>query len=103
MQPKSSIISFGGPKLCNSSFAKYLRGTALKDCGVYHLVHDKDPVLANNQQLWDTLGFEHVGVEIECDPKSPVVYHEKRGGARLAWNILYHCYYLGVFVGPRLV
>jgi hypothetical protein len=57
--------------------------------------------LANNQQLWDALGFENVGVELECDPNSPVVYNEERGGG-FAWNILDHCYYLGYYVGPRI-
>ena len=98
---KPSIISFGGPKLCNSQLAQYIRDTALRNCNVLHLVHDKDPILANNQQLWDALGFENVGVELECDPNSPVVYNEKRGGG-FAWNILDHCYYLGYYVGPRI-
>jgi hypothetical protein len=102
-KPKPSIVSFGGPKLCNSSLARYIRNTALQECNILHLVHDKDPVLANNKQLWDSLGFENVGIEMECDPRSPaMVTEEREGGGNFAWNIVDHCYYMGVFVGPRL-
>jgi hypothetical protein len=100
--PKPSIVSFGGPKICNSSLAQHIRNTALQDCNILHLVHDKDPILANNKQLWDALGFENVGIEMECDPMSPLVYDKKYDEGNFAWNILDHCYYLGVFVGPRL-
>ncbi|KAL3792292.1 hypothetical protein HJC23_006204 [Cyclotella cryptica] len=102
-KPKPTVVSFGGPKLCNASLARFLRNTALSECDVLHLVHDKDPVLANNQILWDRLGFENVGVEMECDPRNPTVYTEERSGGRsFAWNIVDHCYYMGVFVGPRV-
>ena len=101
-KPASSIVTFGGPKLCNAPLAQYLRTTALQDSTVQHLVHDRDPILANNQQLWDTFGFENVGEEIECDPNSPIVYEETQQKGNFAWNILDHCNYLGVFVGPRL-
>ena len=102
-KPKPSVVSFGGPKLCNSPLALHLRNAALQNCNILHLVHGKDPILANNQQLWDSLGFENVGVEVECDPNSPLVYDEKPDGKSFAWNILDHCNYLGVFVGPRII
>lgn len=72
-----------------------------------HLVHSSDPVLANNEKLWDSMGFESVGVELECDPNSPKVYSTlekvpKKGlFGNFAWNIIDHCKYMGVFVGPR--
>lgn len=106
--PLPSIITFGGPKLCNSVLARHLRNYALEGCNVLHLVHSKDPVLANNQKLWDSLGFENVGIELECDPNNPVVYFEENAipkksslFSNFAWNIVDHCNYMGVFVGPR--
>lgn len=110
-QPSPTIITFGGPKLCNGPLARYLRNYALSGCDVLHLVHDKDPVLANNKKLWDSLGFEDVGIELQCDPDSPTVYfdeNKQKGGrsslfAHFAWNIAQHCNYMGVFVGPRMM
>lgn len=101
-----SIITFGGPKLCNTSLAKYLRNEVLDGYNILHLVHDKDPILAQNKQLWDTLGFEDVGVELQCDPNSPKVFDirkEETPMFNFAWNIVDHCKYMGIFVGPRLV
>ena len=110
--PASSIITFGGPRLCNSELSRYLRNEALCGCTILHVVHTKDPVLTNNQQLWNTLGFENVGIELECDPYHPhVLTTEKQDDASLttnnrwstvAWNIVDHCYYMGVYMGPRL-
>ena len=103
------VITFGGPKLCNGALARYVRNECLLGSDILHLVHDKDPVLANNQKLWNQLGFENVGVELQCEPKSPVVYanggdqNKKRSlFGSFAWNIVDHCNYMGVFVGPRL-
>lgn len=106
--PPPSIITFGGPKLCNSILARHLRNDALEGWNILHLVHSKDPVLANNQMLWEKLGFEDVGIELECDPNSPVVFDAEDGKVPekslfggFAWNIVDHCKYMGVFVGPR--
>ena len=108
-----TVITFGGPKLCNGILARYIRNEALEGSNVLHLVHDKDPVLANNQKLWDSLGFENVGIELQCDPKSPTVFCDddddnessKKSSlfGNFAWNIIDHCNYMGVFVGPRMV
>mmetsp|Transcript_38728 Transcript_38728/g.93624 ORF Transcript_38728/g.93624 Transcript_38728/m.93624 type:complete len:295 (+) Transcript_38728:72-956(+) len=105
--PTPSIVTFGGPKLCNGSLARHLRNEALQGCNVLHLVHSKDPVLANNKKLWDSMGFEDVGIELECDPTLPIVYKEKKPEKKglfgnFAWNIVDHCNYMGVFVGPRM-
>lgn len=106
--PTPSIVTFGGPKLCNIQLARYLRNEALKGCDVLHLVHNKDPILANNQKLWDSMGFVSVGIEMECDPTLPIVYQEKKKEenkglfGNFAWNIMDHCNYMGVFVGPRM-
>ena len=70
------------------------------------MVHSKDPILSNNQRLWDQMGFENVGVELECDPFQPVVFSKEspaNGNPFGAWNMLDHCKYMGVFVGPRVV
>lgn len=95
--PSPSIVTFGGPKLCNSIMATHLRDVVLKGCEILHLTHTKDPVLANNKQLWDSLGFENVGVEVECDPYKPVLsdeYASKPSVPMIAWNIVDHCKYM---------
>mmetsp|Transcript_4282 Transcript_4282/g.8837 ORF Transcript_4282/g.8837 Transcript_4282/m.8837 type:complete len:359 (+) Transcript_4282:31-1107(+) len=108
-----TIVTFGGPKLCNTILAQYLRTYALEGSQILHLVHDKDPILANNQKLWDSLGFENVGVEMECDPNQVALPHcgvdeteikkKKRPFlGSVAWNIVDHCNYMGVFIGPRI-
>lgn len=103
-QRKPSIVSFGGPRVCNDSFAGFVHNTALKGCNILNLIHNKDPVLANNQKLWDSLGFKNVGTELQCEPKkSHLLKETDRNNQSFAWNIIDHCYYLGVFVGPRLI
>jgi hypothetical protein len=74
----SSIITFGGPRLCNSVLARYLRNEALYNCPILHIIHTKDPILTNNQQLWNTLGYENVGIELECDPIILVSIQQQR-------------------------
>ena len=102
---KPSIITFGGPKLCNDILARFIRNDALEGSNILHLVHDKDPVLANNEKLWNDLGFVNVGIEIQSDPNSPLVLTSEEKPKSLfpsfAWNILDHCNYMGVYVGPR--
>ena len=103
---RPSIVTFGGPKLCNDILARFIRNDALEGSTIVHLVHDKDPVLANNQKLWNDLGFQDVGIELQCDPNNPAVHtaaeeKPKSFFSSFAWNILDHCNYLGVYVGPR--
>lgn len=106
--PPPAIVTFGGPRLCNAALARHLRDEALAGCDIVHLVHAADPVLANNQKLWDTLCFETVGIELACEPHSPVTYGtegtepKKAPLGTFAWNIIDHCKYMGVFVGPRV-
>jgi len=105
--------------------ASHLSNNILKECNILHLVHDQDPILVNNQQLWDSMGFHIAGQEVQCDPYNPIVYRTTCGDAddegennvdsqskRLssplsslfgAWNILDHCNYLGTYVGPRFL
>ena len=104
----SEVVTFGGPLLCDKNLAKYITEKALEHCQITHLIHNADPILANNKPLWDQLGFVNTGTELHCDPYGPTVYDENElsslpnNGKKLAWNVLDHCNYLGVFMGPRL-
>jgi hypothetical protein len=118
--PLSAIITFGGPRLVNVAMARYMRNVLMSD-GVdgdrrpaaggmgapprcCNLIHSYDPILQQNQPLWDALQFEAVGEERVCEPYRPTIY--QTGQLRqdvLAWNLLDHCWYLGIFVGPRIV
>ena len=91
---------------------------------VRNYVHNYDPILRQNGPLWDALGFGILGEEVLCEHNQPIVYNtntnnsndnkisssstdddtkkSKKKNLPIAWNILDHCYYLGIFVGPRL-
>ncbi|KAL7554885.1 hypothetical protein ACHAWF_018434 [Thalassiosira exigua] len=98
--PPPSVVSFGGPKLCNSILARHLRSVALEGCTILDVVHSRDPILANNEKLWDERGFERVGIEVECDPHRPVVHASGRSEGpksmfgSFAWNVMDHCKYM---------
>lgn len=110
--PLAGVVTFGGPRLVNRALADHWN-TGLLDSNsvvVRNYVHDKDPILRQNGPLWDSLGFGIVGSEVPCEPYEPVAYHSEQqkqekanANLPLAWNILDHCNYLGIFVGPRLV
>lgn len=106
--PLGGVITFGGPRLVNTRLAEEWNSKLLgPPIVVRNYVHDKDPILRQNGPLWDSLGFGIVGREIPCEPFEPKAYHSEEEQASkdlpLAWNILDHCNYLGVFVGPRLI
>ncbi len=93
--PPPSTFTFGGPKLCNSVLARHLRDEVLMGCDILHLIHTSDPVLASNKKLWDSLGFENAGIEVECDPYVPLIWGENaRKAPIVAWNIVDHCKYM---------
>lgn len=99
-----SVLTLAGPRLVNGILADHLQTTVLKNAGsVVNLIHSHDPILRQNQPLWDKLGFEVVGDERLCEKDSVQVYEtgdfEKDV---VAWDFLNHCRYLGLFVGPRL-
>lgn len=109
--PLSELVTFGGPITGDSAFAEYVTDRALSGVPVTHIVHDRDPVLVGNGPLWERLGFERAGDVVHCDPYSPrLLSPEEVGGSVVgmgavylpAWNILDHCKYLGVYVGPRI-
>ena len=55
------LVTVAGPRLGNAAFAAHFR----EQCSeAVHLYHDDDDVLKSNRELWDNLGFEHVGREL---------------------------------------
>eukprot|EP00529_Nitzschia_sp_RCC80_P025977 CAMPEP_0113511786 /NCGR_PEP_ID=MMETSP0014_2-20120614/38950_1 /TAXON_ID=2857 /ORGANISM="Nitzschia sp." /LENGTH=345 /DNA_ID=CAMNT_0000408017 /DNA_START=163 /DNA_END=1200 /DNA_ORIENTATION=- /assembly_acc=CAM_ASM_000159 len=102
-QPSYSIVTVGGPRLVNTVFADYLRTHVLSEArAVCNLIHSYDPILRQNQALWDSLGFKAVGQERICSMDQLKVYDTSTLQTDvLAWNFLDHCRYLGIFVGPR--
>jgi len=103
----SQLTTFGGPCIGDSSFARYVDNSVLTGTDIKHIVHDADPILANNGPLWEKLGFERSGSTIKCDPFEAKIYSDsdKDDGSSsyVPWNILDHCKYMGVFVGPRVI
>ena len=87
----------------DAAFAHYVTNEALSGVPITHLVHKSDPILQNNGPLWTQLGFKQTGLEVWCDPYEQLLYEEAAAAPPdgLAWNIVDHCKYLGVFVGPR--
>ena len=105
----NGVITFGGPRLVNSPLAEHWNNSLFASCKVQNYVHAKDPILRQNGPLWDSLGFGIVGTEIPCEPFEAKAYvkaeQRQEYDARdlpVAWNILDHCNYMGIFVGPRL-
>ena len=65
------LVTVAGPRLGNAAFAAHFR----EQCSeAVHLYHDDDDVLKSNRELWDNLGFEHVGREVRVDMSAPCVY-----------------------------
>ncbi len=105
----TGVITFGGPRLVNIPLAEHWNQSLFASCTVQNYVHAKDPILRQNGPLWDSLGFGMVGTEIPCEPFRAKAYWTPQQleeyysrDLPLAWNILDHCNYLGIFVGPRL-
>lgn len=99
-----SVLTLAGPRLVNGILADHLQTTVLKNAAsVINLIHSHDPILRQNQPLWDRLGFEVVGDERLCEKDSVRVYETGEFKQDVvAWDFLDHCRYLGLFVGPRL-
>jgi hypothetical protein len=105
------LITVAGPRLGNAAFAEHYR----KKCApAVHLVHEDDDVLKSNVELWDNLGFEHVGRVVRCDKDAPCVYDDEGDGAicltetggagppSLQGLMVDHCQYMGTYIGVRL-
>jgi hypothetical protein len=56
----SEVVTFAGPRVGDAAFASSF-DAALGEQATTNLYHDLDPVLAQNQPLWDALGFVHAG------------------------------------------
>ena len=87
---------------------------------IRNYIHLKDTIIKQNGPLWDQLGFGRIGKDIICEYNQPIVYNNNDNNNNnsnsnnnddddddlplpvLAWNILDHCQYLGIYVGPRL-
>ncbi|OEU15065.1 alpha/beta-hydrolase [Fragilariopsis cylindrus CCMP1102] len=85
---------------------------------IRNYIHLKDTIIKQNGPLWDQLGFGRIGEDIICEYNQPIVYNNNSYNnnsknnnddddddlplAVVAWNILDHCQYLGIYVGPRL-
>ena len=105
MPTVSSIITFGGPRLVNEQLATYWMKKCFSYSKIINFIHSKDPILQQNQPLWDTLNFSIVGKEMVCEPTKPIIYptQSKLDTSVMAVNFYNHCQYLGIFVGPRLL
>ena len=67
-------------------------------------------VIKSNAQLWDGLGFEHVGQVVRCDKDAPRLYAEpgcvltdKLDPSKVSLQgvLVDHCNYLGIYIGVR--
>jgi predicted lipase len=103
--PIDSVLTFGGPRLVNDALAEYWTQRCFSNIAVVNLIHSKDPILQQNQPLWDALGFAVVGREVLCESQTPSIYPSVSTLDKtvLAYNFWDHCMYLGTFVGPRLL
>ena len=113
--PLPDVITFGGPRLCHANMAEYWMIYCFSPNSIVrNLVHAKDPILQQNQSLWNALRCSICGEEVLCESDVPVVYdwgpneniligEGKLSNTKMSFNFWDHCMYLGVFVGPRMV
>jgi len=106
----TSLVTVAGPRLGTKAFAAYFRESCGEGSAV-HLLHDADDVIRSNKQLWDNLGFEHVGRVVQCDKDAPCIYEDSEavclmgdasdGPPSLRGVLVDHCMYMGVYIGLR--
>uniref|UniRef100_A0A7S4SLZ2 Fungal lipase-type domain-containing protein n=1 Tax=Ditylum brightwellii TaxID=49249 RepID=A0A7S4SLZ2_9STRA len=99
----TEVVTFGGPRVGDAMFASHINEELLADCTIRLIIHESDPILAQNKPLWDRMGFESTGEEIICDPYRSIIYDQSDKPSVVAWNFIDHCQYLGTFVGPRII
>ena len=90
-------MTFAGPRIGDAAFARSF-DRCLGEQTV-HLVHDLDPVLAQNQPLWNTLGFVHTGKLVRCSASEPRLLDETEPREGLPLNFADHALYLGTRLG----
>ena len=78
------LVTFAGPRVGDAAFASSF--DAALGGATTHLVHDTDPVIAQNQPLRDLLGYVHTGRLQRCAADLPGLLRddEQRGG--IPWN-----------------
>lgn len=107
LEIEPSLITIAGPRLGNGAFREHYR-SLMPRTPAYHMVHDTDDVIASNTQLWDDLGFEHVGIEVRVDKDRPCLYDDPPicsadgGPPSLKKVFVDHCQYLGYYIGLRM-
>ena len=97
MHPVCELVTFAGPRVGDVGFANSFNGVL--GTRTTHLVHDLDPVLAQNQPLWDVLGFVHTGMVVRCSASEPRLLREGEQVAGLPLNFADHARYLGTTLG----
>ena len=95
----SELVTFAGPRVGDAAFADSFN--SVHGATTTHLVHDLDPVLAQNQPLWNGLGFVHTGRVVRCSATEPRLLDDDEGRSGLPLNFADHARYLGTFLGPR--
>jgi len=91
------LVTFAGPRVGDAAFASSF--DRLLGERTTHLVHDLDPVLAQNQPLWDALGFVHTGALLRCSASEPRLLSEGEPRTGLPLNFADHALYLGTRLG----
>ena len=97
--PVNELVTFAGPRVGDATFANSF--DAVHGATTTHLVHDLDPVLAQNQPLWNALGFVHTGRILRCSATEPRLLDDDDERTGLPLNFADHAKYLGTFIGPR--
>ena len=96
-QPRE-LVTFAGPRIGDAAFASSFDG--LLGERTTHLVHDADPVLAQNQPLWNFLGFVHTGQLVRCSPTEPrLLADDEERSVLPPTNFADHARYLGTTMG----
>lgn len=98
MHKPDELVTFAGPRVGDAAFASQF--DSVLGSRTTHIVHDLDPVLAQNQLLWDLLGFVHTGQIVRCSSDQPRLLREGEELGGIPLNFADHAQYLGTRMGP---